>query len=70
LNGNVFDEALAENTRSEVPDQVAFRCDFPAWCRTRTDRDRRLIEDLMTGERTLDVSSRYGLSPAASATPP
>jgi hypothetical protein len=62
LNGNAFDEALAENTRSEVPDQVAFRCDFPAWRRTRTERDRRLIDDLMTGERTLAVAEKFGMS--------
>jgi hypothetical protein len=47
-----------------VPDQVAFRCDFPVWRRTRNARDRRLIDDLMVGERTHEVAERYGLSPA------
>ncbi len=64
LHGNVFDEALQDNTRSEVPDQVHFRIDFPAWRLTRTERDRRLIDDLMLGHRTLDVARRYGLSQA------
>src|SRR5262249_57616886 len=45
LDGNVFDEALRDNRRTPVPDQVAFRCDFPAWRITRGDRDRRLIDD-------------------------
>jgi hypothetical protein len=64
LNGNVFDEALADNTQTPVLDQVVFRCDFPAWLKTRTDRDRRVVQDLMVGERTLDVSDKYGISPS------
>ena len=64
LGGNPLAEALVDNTQTPPPEQVAFRCDFPAWLMTRTDRDRRLAEDLMTGERTLDVSTKFGLSPA------
>ena len=63
LNGNVFDEALHDNTQSEVPEQVAFRIDFPAWRLTRTERDRCILDDLMIGERTLDVSQKFGVSP-------
>jgi hypothetical protein len=62
LYGNVFDEALRDNTQTPVPEQVAFRQDFPAWQATLTQRDRRLLEDLMAGERTSDVANRYGLS--------
>jgi hypothetical protein len=61
--GNPLDEALADNTRSPVPEQVAFRVDFPAWLNSRSDRDRRLALDLMAGERTLDVADRHGLTP-------
>jgi hypothetical protein len=32
--------------------------------KTRSERDPRLAEDLMAGERTQDVSSKFGLSPA------
>src|SRR5262245_20971326 len=64
LGGNPLAEALVDNTQTPPPEQVVFRCDFPAWLQTRSERDRRLAEDLMTGERTLDVSTRYGLSPA------
>lgn len=63
LNRSVLQEALHDNTQTPVPDQVAFRLDFPAWRRTRCQRDRRLIDALMAGERTLDVAARYGLSP-------
>src|SRR5262249_1673544 len=62
LYGNVFDEALIDNTRSPVPDQVSFRLDFPAWRLTRSDRDRRVIDDLMLGERTKDVAHKHGLT--------
>ena len=62
--GIPFLEALIDNTRTPVPDQVSFRCDFPAWVKTHTDRNRRLIEALMMGERTLDVSSKHGISSA------
>ncbi len=62
LNGNVFDEALIDNTQTPVPEQVAFRLDFPAWRLTRSDRDRRLIDDLMLGERTSAVADRHGLT--------
>jgi hypothetical protein len=64
MNGNIFDEALADNTKTPVPEQVGFRLDFPAWRIGRCERDRRLIDDLMVGERTLDVARRYGLSAA------
>jgi hypothetical protein len=64
MNGNLFDEALADNTKTPVPDQVGFRLDFPAWRLQRCERDRRLIDELMIGERTLDVARRYGLSAA------
>jgi hypothetical protein len=62
LNGNVFDEALIDNTQTPVPEQVSFRLDFPAWRLTRSDRDRRVIDDLMRGERTLDVADKHGLT--------
>jgi hypothetical protein len=64
LSTNLLTEALLDNTQTPVPDQVAFRSDFPAWRLTRTARDRRVVDDLMLGERTLDVSRKYGISPA------
>jgi hypothetical protein len=64
LGSNPLEEALQDNTVSPVPDQVAFRLDFPAWRRTRCQRDRRIVDDLMRGERTLDVARKHGISPA------
>jgi hypothetical protein len=53
LCGNVFDDALCDNTQTPVDEQVAFRL----------DRSRRIIFDLMAGERTNDISRKYGTSP-------
>jgi hypothetical protein len=63
-SGNPLEDALRDNTVSPVPDQVCFRLDFPAWRRTRCQRDRRIVDDLMHGERTLDVARKHGTSPA------
>jgi hypothetical protein len=62
LNGNPLEDALQDNRVSPVPEQVSFRCDFPAWRLTRSERDRRVIDDLMLGERTTDVAARHGLT--------
>jgi hypothetical protein len=59
---NPLAEALADNTKSPVPDQVQFRCDFPAWLTTRTQRDRRLIEHMAMRERTKDLAQKFGMS--------
>ena len=63
LDGSPLHEALHDNTRSPVDEQVCFRLDFPAWRASRTERDCRVLDDLMLGERTLDVAGKYGLSP-------
>ncbi len=64
LDTNPLQEALTDNTVSPVIDQVQFRCDFPLWTRTRCHRDRRLIHDMATGERTKVLAHRFGLSQA------
>ena len=63
LAGNVFDEALADNTVTPIPDQVVFRVDWPAWLRTRTDRDRRIIGVMALSERTHVLARTFGISP-------
>jgi hypothetical protein len=63
LDGSPLDEALHDNTRTPPDEQCAFRIDFPAWRATHAARDRRVLDDLMLGERTLEVAGKYGLSP-------
>jgi len=59
---DAFEERLRDNTVTPIPDQVSFRLDFPAWLKTRTERDRRVVQDLMLGERTGDVADKHGLT--------
>jgi hypothetical protein len=54
--------ALTDNTATPPDEQACFRIDFPAWLGTRTERDRRVVQDLMQGERAFDVSRKYGMS--------
>jgi hypothetical protein len=61
--GNSWDEAVQDNTQTPVPAQVVFRVDFPAWRRTRTKRDQRLIDRLLRSERTGTVAQIFDLSP-------
>ena len=60
--GGPLADALRNNTVSAVLDQVAFRIDFPAWRRTRTERDRRIIDSMLTGESTAMLARLFGVS--------
>jgi hypothetical protein len=64
LEGDAFDEALHDNTQTPPPEQAAFRCDWPAFLQTRSERDRALIGQMALGERTRDLADAFGLSPA------
>jgi hypothetical protein len=56
-------EALTDNTRSAVPEQAAFRLDFPRWRATLRRRDRKILDALAGGERTADAARRFKISP-------
>jgi hypothetical protein len=60
---DAFEERLQDNTLTPVPDQVQFRIDFPAWLKTLTARERRMIRAMARNERTLDLSKRFEVSP-------
>lgn len=64
LNRAPFQDALADNTQTPPDEQAMFRIDFRAWRSSHGERDRRIIDALMIGERTLDVSRKHGISPA------
>jgi len=55
-------EALQDNTLTPIPDQAAFRIDFPRWLGTLSRRNRQLAEDLAAGHRPNDVASRFKLT--------
>lgn len=62
LCGNSYDEALTDNTQTPVPEQAAFRTDFPRWRCSYPAHDRDLIDRLMLGDRTSDVANELGIS--------
>jgi hypothetical protein len=56
-------EALHDNTRW-APDKAAmFRIDFPNWLGTLGERNRKIVGDLLLGERTSAVAGKHALSP-------
>jgi hypothetical protein len=57
-------EALLDNTKSPPDETVCFKLDFMAWLASLTKRDRGIVQDLMMGERTLDVANKYKISAA------
>jgi hypothetical protein len=58
-----YEQRLTDNTVTPPPDAAAFRIDFPQWLSEWTERDRRIIGDMMRDERTRDLASKYGISP-------
>jgi len=56
-------EAVVEDHRTPVPEQAAFRCDFPAWLESLTRRNRRIVEALSLGHTTGEVAKRFQVSP-------
>jgi hypothetical protein len=54
---------VVADRKESIPDTVAFRIDFARWLKEWNRRDRRIISALATGERTLAVAERFGLTP-------
>jgi hypothetical protein len=57
-------EAIAVDHRTSVPDQAAFRVDFPAWLATLPPRDRRLVVVLALGHSTTEAALAFGVTAA------
>jgi DNA-directed RNA polymerase specialized sigma24 family protein len=55
-------ESLTDDLKTPVPEQVAFRLDFPAWVRTLKPRCRRMVLDLAAGVRASRVARKYGIT--------
>ena len=60
----VWLEAVVEDRRTPVPDQVWFRIDFPRWLSGLSARDRRMAEALAAGSRPGEVAEELGVCPA------
>jgi len=57
-----WQEAVVEDYKTPVPDQVSFRIDFPAWLSSLSRRDRKIAKNLADGQSTSEVARRFGLS--------
>jgi hypothetical protein len=60
---DALNDWLQENRRTPVPDQVAFRIDFPQFLRGLSLRDRELARFLGQGHTAMEAASRFKLSP-------
>ena len=61
--GNGLDDVLRDNTQTPPPDAAAFRIDFPRWFATLSTRTGRLVDKLMSGEKTSVAARAVGVSP-------
>ena len=61
---NGWKEAVVEDGQTPVPDQAAFRLDFPAWLASQGARRRKIAETLALGHSTNETAERFSLSPA------
>ena len=57
-----WNEAIVEDSRTPVPEQVAFRIDFPRWLAQLTRRNRKIAEALSLGNTTSEVAKRFEMS--------
>lgn len=60
---DAFEERLQDNTQTPVPDQVAFRMDWPRYFSTLTGRDRQMAEFLSMGNSASTAASKFNVSP-------
>jgi hypothetical protein len=59
---DVFEERLRDNTRSPVPDQAAFRLDYPNWLSQLGQRNRAVAEDMALDLGTFELAERHKIS--------
>jgi hypothetical protein len=57
-----FEERLHENRRTPVPEQAAFRIDWPEFMRSLSQRDRRLATYLSMGNSAKQAAERFRVS--------
>jgi hypothetical protein len=56
-------EVTVEDRRVCPADRASFIVDFSTWVKSFTRRDRRMVNRLATGERTMEVADRFALTP-------
>jgi len=64
LIGNMFGEALIDNTQTPVPDQVQFRLDFPRWRDSLGERSRILMDAMVEGHSGNELATVFRVTRA------
>jgi hypothetical protein len=59
---DAFEERLKDNTQSPVPEQAAFRLDFPNWPSRLGARNRAIAEDMALDLGTFELAERHKVS--------
>jgi hypothetical protein len=59
---DAFEERLKDNTQSPVPDQAAFRIDYPAWLSQLGSRNREIAEDMAKDYGTFELAEKHKVS--------
>jgi DNA-directed RNA polymerase specialized sigma24 family protein len=60
---DAMEERLTDNMQTPVPDQAAFRIDYPAWLSQLGARNREIAEDMTLDLGTLELADRHKMSP-------
>jgi hypothetical protein len=61
---DVVEERLKDNTQSPVPEQAAFRIDYPAWLCQLGPRNREVAQDMALEHSTLALARLHKVTPA------
>jgi hypothetical protein len=59
---DVFEERLKDNTQSPVPEQAAFRIDYPLWLSQLGKRNREIAEDMALDLGTFELADKHKIS--------
>src|SRR5262249_25472721 len=60
---DAYEQRLADNTQTPVPEQANFRLSFPVFLSNLPERDRDLAEFLSLGHEAKEAAKAFGLSP-------
>jgi hypothetical protein len=60
---DALEERLCDNTQTPVPDQAAFRIDFPEWLSQLGQRNGEIAKDMALEHGTFDLADKHKMSP-------
>jgi hypothetical protein len=60
---DAYEERLRDNTQSPVPDQAAFRIEYPLWLSQLGERNREIAQDMAMEFGTHELADKHNVSP-------